>query len=116
MRGDSEGEKPAKVTINDFIVKACAMALREMPEVNCSYVNNMMRHYKTIDINVAVSVADGREAEELARRTHHAAAARRGQDGSAGHQHRDEGTHRQEQSGQAAPRGVRCRSGRGVRA
>ena len=30
-----------------------------MPEVNCSYINNMMRHYKTIDINVAVSVADG---------------------------------------------------------
>ena len=68
MRGASEGEKPAKVTINDFIVKACAMALREMPEVNCSYVNNMMRHYKTIDINVAVSVADGREAEETSRR------------------------------------------------
>lgn len=31
-----------------------------MPEVNCSYVNNMMRHYKTIDINVAVSIADGK--------------------------------------------------------
>ena len=31
-----------------------------MPEVNSSYINNMMRHYKTIDINVAVSVADGK--------------------------------------------------------
>ena len=31
-----------------------------MPEVNCSYINNMMRHYKTIDINVAVSIADGK--------------------------------------------------------
>ena len=62
MRGASEGEKPAKVTINDFIVKACAMALREMPEVNCSYVNNMMRHYKTIDINVAVSVVGKRRS------------------------------------------------------
>ena len=30
-----------------------------MPEVNCSYVNNMMRHYKTIDINVAVYIPDG---------------------------------------------------------
>ena len=36
------------------------MSLREMPEVNCSYINNMMRQYKTIDINVAVSVSDGR--------------------------------------------------------
>ena len=30
-----------------------------MPEVNCSYVNNMMRHYKTIDINEALSIPDG---------------------------------------------------------
>ena len=51
--------KPAKITINDFIVKSCAMALRDMPEANCSYINHVMRHYKTIDINVAVSIADG---------------------------------------------------------
>lgn len=60
MRTATPSDKPPKVTINDFIVKACAMSLREMPEVNCSYINNMMRHYKTIDINVAVSVADGK--------------------------------------------------------
>lgn len=60
IRTATPSDKPPKVTINDFIVKACAMSLREMPEVNCSYINNMMRHYKTIDINVAVSVADGR--------------------------------------------------------
>ena len=30
-----------------------------MPEANCSYINHVMRHYKTIDINVAVSIADG---------------------------------------------------------
>ena len=30
-----------------------------MPEANCSYINPVMRHYKTIDINVAVSIADG---------------------------------------------------------
>ena len=29
-----------------------------MPEANCSYINHVMRHYKTIDINVAVSIAD----------------------------------------------------------
>lgn len=53
------------------------MALREvglnpsddiqMPEVNCSYINNMMRHYKTIDINVAVSIADGKVGLTLSR-------------------------------------------------
>ena len=57
IRTATSSDKPPKVTINDFIVKACAMSLREMPEVNCSYINNMMRHYKTIDINVAVSVS-----------------------------------------------------------
>ena len=25
-----EGEKPVKITVNDFIVKSCAMALREV--------------------------------------------------------------------------------------
>ena len=30
-----------------------------MPEANCSYINHVMRHYKMIDINVAVSIADG---------------------------------------------------------
>ena len=30
-----------------------------MPEANCSYINHVMSHYKTIDINVAVSIADG---------------------------------------------------------
>ena len=30
-----------------------------MPEANCSYITHVMRHYKTIDINVAVSIADG---------------------------------------------------------
>lgn len=30
MKNPSGSEKPAKVTINDFIVKSCAMALRDV--------------------------------------------------------------------------------------
>ena len=30
-----------------------------MPEATCSYINHVMSNYKTIDINVAVSIADG---------------------------------------------------------
>ncbi len=50
-----------KVSINDFVVRACALALREHPNVNSGFnnVNNTTVHYKTIDICIAVSVDGG---------------------------------------------------------
>lgn len=50
-----------KVTYNDFVVRACALALREHPNVNSGFnsVNNTLIRYKTIDISVAVSVSAG---------------------------------------------------------
>lgn len=49
------------VTFNDFIVRACALALREHPQVNSGYnsVNSSIIRFKTIDISVAVSVPAG---------------------------------------------------------
>ena len=50
-----------KVSLNDFIVRACALALRKHPKINSGYnsVNNTITRYKTIDICVAVAVPDG---------------------------------------------------------
>lgn len=50
-----------KVTFNDFIVRACALALREHPNVNSGFnsVNQSIIHFKTIDISVAVSIEAG---------------------------------------------------------
>jgi pyruvate dehydrogenase E2 component (dihydrolipoamide acetyltransferase) len=50
-----------KLTINDFVVRACALALRMHPTVNCGFnsVNQSVIRFKTIDISIAVSVSGG---------------------------------------------------------
>ena len=50
-----------KLTFNDFIVKAAALALKKHPEVNSGFnvVNNSIIRFKTIDISIAVSVEGG---------------------------------------------------------
>ncbi len=49
------------VTFNDFVIKACAFALRKHPTVNSGFnsANNTIIHFKTIDIAVAVTIEDG---------------------------------------------------------
>lgn len=50
-----------KVSVNDFIVRACALALREHPVVNSGFnsvTSNIIR-FKTIDISIAVSLPHG---------------------------------------------------------
>jgi pyruvate dehydrogenase E2 component (dihydrolipoamide acetyltransferase) len=53
--------KGIKLTLNDFVVRACALALREHPEVNSGFnsVNNTIIRFKTIDVCVAVAVNEG---------------------------------------------------------
>lgn len=50
-----------KVSINDLVVRACALALREHPTLNTGFnsVNQTVIQFKTIDIAVAVSVEGG---------------------------------------------------------
>lgn len=50
-----------KLTINDFIVRASALALRAFPGVNVGFdpASGAMLRYQTIDICIAVSVPDG---------------------------------------------------------
>ena len=50
-----------KVSINDCIVRACALALRKHPDVNSGFnsENNTIIRFKTIDISVAVSTPSG---------------------------------------------------------
>jgi pyruvate dehydrogenase E2 component (dihydrolipoamide acetyltransferase) len=50
-----------KLTYNDFVMRACALSLREHPNVNCGFnsVTQSIIHFKTIDISVAVSLQSG---------------------------------------------------------
>lgn len=48
-----------KVSLNDIIVKAAAMALMKHPFVNSSYRDDKIRFYEDADIGVAVAIEDG---------------------------------------------------------
>ncbi len=49
----------AKISVNDVIVKAAAMALMKHPFVNASYQDKNIRFYEQADIGVAVAVDEG---------------------------------------------------------
>jgi pyruvate dehydrogenase E2 component (dihydrolipoamide acetyltransferase) len=48
-----------KVSVNDLIIRASALALRDVPEVNASYAKGMVRMSPTVDISVAVATPGG---------------------------------------------------------
>jgi pyruvate dehydrogenase E2 component (dihydrolipoamide acetyltransferase) len=50
---------PVKVSFNDLIIKACAMALRQHPEVNSSWLGDVIRQNHHIHIGSAVAVEEG---------------------------------------------------------
>jgi pyruvate dehydrogenase E2 component (dihydrolipoamide acetyltransferase) len=55
------GNKEAtyKLTINDFLVKAVAKAMEQVPQVNSSWSDTAMLHHEDIDISIAVSTDAG---------------------------------------------------------
>jgi pyruvate dehydrogenase E2 component (dihydrolipoamide acetyltransferase) len=52
-------EESGKVSINDFVVKACALALLQMTEVNATYQGDHVIQYGAVHVGVAVAVDDG---------------------------------------------------------
>lgn len=51
-----EGEK---LTVNDFIVKSAALALREFPNLNASIEGDQIHRHGEINVGIAVAVEDG---------------------------------------------------------
>ena len=50
---------PVKISFNDMIVKAAALALRQNPAVNASWLADKIRYNKHVHIGVAVAINDG---------------------------------------------------------
>jgi pyruvate dehydrogenase E2 component (dihydrolipoamide acetyltransferase) len=48
-----------KVSLNDLLVKACAIALVRVPECNASFSPDAILVHKRVDISVAVAIPDG---------------------------------------------------------
>jgi pyruvate dehydrogenase E2 component (dihydrolipoamide acetyltransferase) len=55
-RAEKDG---VKLSVNDLVIKAAAIALRRVPAANASYTEAAIRRYRTVDISVAVAIPDG---------------------------------------------------------
>ncbi len=54
-----DGPGAFKLSVNDLIIKACAVALRRVPNANASYTDDAIILYDDVDISVAVATEGG---------------------------------------------------------
>jgi pyruvate dehydrogenase E2 component (dihydrolipoamide acetyltransferase) len=48
-----------KLSVNDFVIKAAALALRKVPAANVAFGGDRIYQYHDVDIGVAVAIDDG---------------------------------------------------------
>jgi pyruvate dehydrogenase E2 component (dihydrolipoamide acetyltransferase) len=53
------GEDGVKISVNDFVIKACALALEKFPDVNSSFKDGQFVHHQHINIGIAVDIPNG---------------------------------------------------------
>ena len=54
-----DGKEEYKISVNDFVIKACAVALKKIPQANASWSDDATIIYNNVDISVAVSTDTG---------------------------------------------------------
>eukprot|EP00667_Euglena_gracilis_P005547 EG_transcript_5584 len=52
-------DKEYKITVNDFLVKACALACKKVPAANSQWHGDKIRRFHSVDISVAVATPTG---------------------------------------------------------
>jgi pyruvate dehydrogenase E2 component (dihydrolipoamide acetyltransferase) len=52
-------EKEGRISVNDFIIKALAMALITTEHANVMWLNDSIRYFNTVDLSVAVAIEGG---------------------------------------------------------
>lgn len=58
-QGNGEGEAAYKISVNDFVIRAVALAMRRVPGVNVSWMEDAVRQYHDIDVAIAVATTGG---------------------------------------------------------
>ena len=53
------GDRGVKLSVNDFIIKACALALQQIPEANAVWAGDRVLKFKNSDVAVAVAIEGG---------------------------------------------------------
>lgn len=56
---DEKGNPSYKVSVNDLVIKAVALALRKVPTANSSWTDEAVLLYNNVDVSVAVAVDGG---------------------------------------------------------
>ncbi len=56
---DKDGKPAYKISVNDFVIKALALALQRVPDANVTWTESGMLKHKHSDIGVAVSIPGG---------------------------------------------------------
>ncbi|KAH7171471.1 pyruvate dehydrogenase complex dihydrolipoamide acetyltransferase [Dactylonectria macrodidyma] len=56
---NSSAEGKYKLSVNDFLIKAMAVASRKVPQVNSSWRGDSIRQFNSVDVSVAVSTPSG---------------------------------------------------------
>ena len=60
LNSATDSEKPAwKISVNDLVIKAVAMALKQVPDANSAWVDKSLVKYSNVDISVAVAIKEG---------------------------------------------------------
>ena len=54
LNGALQSDGGSKISVNDFVVKASALSLKKVPDVNASWMGDKIRRYQKADISVAV--------------------------------------------------------------
>jgi pyruvate dehydrogenase E2 component (dihydrolipoamide acetyltransferase) len=58
-RKDKDGKPAWKISVNDFVIKATALALMRVPEANVTWTEGGMLKHKHADVGVAVAIPGG---------------------------------------------------------
>jgi len=56
---NSQGEGQYKLSVNDFVIKAAALALRQVPEANTAWTDDAILQFHNVDVSVAVATDGG---------------------------------------------------------
>jgi pyruvate dehydrogenase E2 component (dihydrolipoamide acetyltransferase) len=56
---DKDGKPAWKLSVNDFVIKALALALQKVPEANVTWTEGAMLKHKRSDVGVAVAIPGG---------------------------------------------------------
>ncbi len=59
LKSAGEGADAAKITVNDFVLKAAVQAAVKVPRVNASFDDDAIMQYADIDLGIAVAIEDG---------------------------------------------------------